>query len=278
MDPVLGARKSIRKCEENVTKQLAEFEDLEVARVQQQRKVKAGVLYWCVGNRTEEDMYSNAVVTPAFAAFLRILGSVISLQDWAHYAGGLDTANGSSGQEAVYTTFEEREFMFHVGPLLPQSEKNRQQIEKKRHIGNDVVVIIFKEDPAPYLVSTVASQFNHVVIVVSSELVEGCVTASGGLSYVYRVNVCAQLGVPPFKPPLPPGGLFTSPSKLRSFLLQKSTPSSPSLPLRLSKVFSSPHCSLLGHAANRCSRKLVLLLSRFLSWYARGSWCVLTAG
>ena len=225
IDPVLSTRKSIRKCEENVTKQLAEFEDLEISCIQQRRTVKAGVLHWRAGNRTEEDMYSNVAITPAFAAFLRILGSVISLKDWAHYAGGLDTTGGSSGEESVYITFDEREFMFHVGPLLPQSEKNRQQIEKKRHIGNDVVVIIFKEDPAPYLVSTVASQFNHVVIVVSSKMVEGAKTDSGGIRYVYQVNVCAQLGVPPFKPPLPPGGIFTSPSKLRSFLLQKGTSS-----------------------------------------------------
>ena len=40
------------------------------------------------------------------------------------------------------------EIMFHVAPFLPYSsskEDKSQQLHKKRHIGNDICVIIFKE-------------------------------------------------------------------------------------------------------------------------------------
>ena len=166
---MLAAHKSIRKCEENVSKQLMEFEGLEVDRMKKQKCLKVGVLYWKQGNRTEEDMYSNTEITEAFEQFLSILGDRIAMEGWDYYAGGLEVT-GTNGRQSVYTTYEEKEIMFHVGPLLPQSKSNRQQIEKKRHIGNDVVVIVFKEDASPYLLSTSASQFNHIIIVISTQV------------------------------------------------------------------------------------------------------------
>jgi hypothetical protein len=56
--------------------------------------------------------------------------------------------------------------MFHVSTLLPYSFDNPQQLERKRHLGNDIVVLIFKEGNTPYLPDTIASDFNHVVAVV----------------------------------------------------------------------------------------------------------------
>lgn len=50
--------------------------------------------------------------------------------------------------------------MFHVSTLLPQDLKNEQQVTKKRFIGNDIVVIIFKEEGAPIITKT-RSQFNR---------------------------------------------------------------------------------------------------------------------
>lgn len=38
--------------------------------------------------------------------------------------------------------------MFHVSTLLPYSRDNRQQVERKRHIGNDIVNIIFIDPPS----------------------------------------------------------------------------------------------------------------------------------
>jgi hypothetical protein len=35
--------------------------------------------------------------------------------------------------------------LFHVAPWLPFDPNNEQQLERKRHIGNDLVVIVFQE-------------------------------------------------------------------------------------------------------------------------------------
>ena len=36
--------------------------------------------------------------------------------------------------------------MFHVAGFLPYYQHDQQQVERKRHIGNDVVVLVFKEN------------------------------------------------------------------------------------------------------------------------------------
>lgn len=35
--------------------------------------------------------------------------------------------------------------MYHVAPLLPFYEKDTQQLERKRHVGNDVVNVVYVE-------------------------------------------------------------------------------------------------------------------------------------
>ena len=43
------------------------------------------------------------------------------------------------------------EIMFHVSALLPFQELDLQRVERKRHLGNDVVLIIFHESkPSGY--------------------------------------------------------------------------------------------------------------------------------
>lgn len=52
---------------------------------------------------------------------------------------------GKTGEHSIYTTFCGYEIMFHVSTLLPHSEVDKQQLEKKRHIGNDICCIVFQE-------------------------------------------------------------------------------------------------------------------------------------
>ncbi len=81
----------------------------------------------------------------------------------------------STGKESVYTVFAGHEIMFHVSTLLPYSKENEQQviialieylitliiclinyinyylvqIERKRHVGNDIVNIVFESSNDP---------------------------------------------------------------------------------------------------------------------------------
>jgi hypothetical protein len=52
--------------------------------------------------------------------------------------------------------------MFHVSTLLPFFPKDDQQVERKRHLGNDVCVIIFKDSAAtPFDPTSIKSEFNR---------------------------------------------------------------------------------------------------------------------
>lgn len=46
------------------------------------------------------------------------------------FRGGLDAHYGQTGDESVYTTFQDCEIMFHVSTLLPFTEGDTQQVGK----------------------------------------------------------------------------------------------------------------------------------------------------
>lgn len=97
---------------------------------------------------------------------MEFLGTITKLQGFTGYRGGLDVrciffkiafyyflffccnnifykiAN-STGEVSVYTTHKGFEIMFHVATMLPFQEQDEQKVERKRHIGNDVVCFLF---------------------------------------------------------------------------------------------------------------------------------------
>ena len=62
--------------------------------------------------------------------------------------------------------------MFHVSTLLPHNPLDKQQLERKRHIGNDLVVIIFQEGDQVYRPTTLSSRQVQVVFLVSPEMID----------------------------------------------------------------------------------------------------------
>ncbi len=157
---------------------------------------KFGVIYWKDG-QNEDEAFANQS-SPAFAAFLGHLGAKIKLKGWSKYRGGLNVQNNETGEESVYTEWNGFEVMFHVSTLLPFNKADKQQLERKRHLGNDVVIVVFRErGDVPFDVSQFHSQFNHVFVVVSPLGAKG-----------YRVGVTCKPGVPFFGPRIPQGGVF----------------------------------------------------------------------
>lgn len=61
----------------------------------------------------------------------------------------------------MFTEFKDYEIMFHVSTLLPFMPADEQKIERKRHLGNDIVVIVFKEGNTPFLPAICKSVFNR---------------------------------------------------------------------------------------------------------------------
>ncbi|XP_034553148.1 rap1 GTPase-activating protein 2 [Notolabrus celidotus] len=177
---------------------------------------KFGILYQKEGQLTEEDILSNNEESEEFKEFLSILGETIELQGFPGFRGGLDVCHGQTGSEAVYTSFHGREIMFHVATKLPFTEGDPQQLQRKRHIGNDIVALVYQEGKTPFLCDVVKSHFLHCFLVVRriQRPEETEETA-------YQVSVTAREDVPPFGPVLPDPPIFTEQSIMREFLLTK---------------------------------------------------------
>ncbi|KAH8244170.1 hypothetical protein KR026_001729 [Drosophila bipectinata] len=175
---------------------------------------KFGVLYQRYGQSTEEELFGNQQTSPAFDEFLDVLGQRIRLKDHKGYRGGLDIQNGHTGDTAVYEVFKEREIMFHVSTLLPHTEGDPQQLQRKRHIGNDIVAIVFQETNTPFSPDMIASHFLHAFIVVQP--IEPNTPHAR-----YKVSVTARDDVPFFGPTLPNPAVFRKGQEFKEFILTK---------------------------------------------------------
>ncbi|KAI3353732.1 hypothetical protein L3Q82_004964 [Scortum barcoo] len=179
------------------------------------QKHKVGVLLCRAGQSTEEEMYNNEEASPAFSAFLELLGEQVLLKGFAKYAAQLDTKTDSTGTHSLYTSYQGYEVMFHVSTMLPYMPNNPQQLLRKRHIGNDIVTIIFQEPGAlPFTPQNIRSHFQHVFVIVR-------VHNPCSESTCYSVAVTRMKDVPPFGPPIPSGVTFRDPETFRNFLLAK---------------------------------------------------------
>ncbi|XP_010597342.2 signal-induced proliferation-associated protein 1 isoform X4 [Loxodonta africana] len=179
-----------------------------------QRKV--GILYCRAGQGSEEEMYNNQDAGPAFTQFIKLLGNVVRLKGFENYRAQLDTKTDSTGTHSLYTTYQDHEIMFHVSTMLPYTPNNQQQLLRKRHIGNNIVTIVFQEPGSkPFCPTTIRSHFQHVFLVVQ-------VHAPCTLHTSYRVAVSRTQDTPAFGPALPPGGgPFQANADFRAFLLAK---------------------------------------------------------
>ncbi|RWS08731.1 signal-induced proliferation-associated 1-like protein 2 [Dinothrombium tinctorium] len=181
------------------------------------RTYKVGVLYSKGGQNTEEEMYNNETAGPYLEEFLTCLGEKIRLKGFDKYRAGLDNKTDTTGLYSVYSTYIDCEIMFHVSTLLPYTPNNKQQLLRKRHIGNDIVTIVFQEpDALPFTPKTIRSQFQHVFIIVRV-----IPSTSNGVPTRYAVAVSRSKEVPVFGPPIPEKGIFTKSKAFTEFLLSK---------------------------------------------------------
>ncbi|XP_069547286.1 rap1 GTPase-activating protein 1 isoform X15 [Brachyistius frenatus] len=175
---------------------------------------KFGVIYQKFGQTSEEELFGNMEESPSFVEFLEFLGQKIELHDFKGFRGGLDVTHGQTGTESVYTDFHNKEIMFHVSTKLPYTEGDSQQLQRKRHIGNDIVAIMFQEENTPFVPDMIQSNFLHAYVVVQVE--NACTD-----NVTYKVSVTARDDVPFFGPALPDPAIFKKGPEFREFLFTK---------------------------------------------------------
>ncbi|NXF76090.1 RPGP1 protein, partial [Sclerurus mexicanus] len=195
---------------------------------------KFGVIYQKLGQTSEEELFGTTEESPAFTEFLDVLGQRVQLRDFKGFRGGLDVTHGQTGSESVYCHFRDKEIMFHVGfrslwhpwcdhplslisccaPPCPPVSPLSPQLQRKRHIGNDIVAIVFQDENTPFVPDMIASNFLHAFVVVQLE-------QGGSQGTLYKVSVTARDDVPFFGPPLPDPAVFRKGPEFQEFLLTK---------------------------------------------------------
>ncbi|XP_061759128.1 rap1 GTPase-activating protein 1 isoform X8 [Nerophis ophidion] len=175
---------------------------------------KFGVIYQKFGQTSEEELFGNSQESPAFVEFLDFLGDKIELHNFKGFRGGLDVTHGQTGTESIYCNYRNKEVMFHVSTKLPYTEGDTQQLQRKRHIGNDIVAIVFQEENTPFVPDMIASNFLHAYIVV--QVVNPCSD-----DVLYKVSVTARDDVPFFGPALPNPAVFKKGPEFHEFIFTK---------------------------------------------------------
>lgn len=175
---------------------------------------KFGVLYQSYGQTTEYELFSNNDTTPAFNEFLQMIGHQVKLRDHKGYRASMDVRNGLTGEFAVYESFKGIEIMYHVTTLFPYAIGDAQHVNRKCHIGNDIVAIVFQEENTPFTPTMIKSNFLHVFIVVQP--IDPLTPNTR-----YKVAITARDDVPEFGPPLPTPAIFQKGPEFKEFLLTK---------------------------------------------------------
>ncbi|KAG0037235.1 Rap1 GTPase-activating protein 2 [Podila clonocystis] len=179
---------------------------------------KFGVLLVRPGQKCEEDWFGNQTDTSArFQEFLEsgALGQKVTLKGFERFSAGLDTRLGETGEYSYFDTWGDGfEIMYHVSTMLPFNTLDPQQIQRKRHIGNDIVCIVFVDGDQPFVPNAIKSQFLHIFAIIHPiSLPDG--------TRGYSVTIACDEQVPEFGPPLPDPPIFRSSIELRAFLLCK---------------------------------------------------------
>ncbi|XP_046430449.1 uncharacterized protein rsh isoform X1 [Neodiprion pinetum] len=179
-------------------------------------ELKVGVIYVQEEQYSEEEILDNNDNSLSFEEFLQILGDKVRLKGFDKYKGGLDTVHDLTGLYSVYTNWRGIEIMFHVSTLLPYEKHDPQKLQRKRHIGNDIVCVVFLEaDNTSFSPACIKSHFLHTFILVRvSPRIKRKITR-------YEVSVVTRDEVGAYKPYLWEQSIFEKGPMFREWILTK---------------------------------------------------------
>ncbi|CDH55685.1 gtpase activating protein [Lichtheimia corymbifera JMRC:FSU:9682] len=129
---------------------------------------KVGVLYVGRGQRTEVEILSNTHGSPDYVRFLNALGSIERLRGRTDNTGGLDREMDIDGRYAYFWRDDVTQMIFHAATMMPTDlTRDPRCSNKKRHIGNDFVTVVYNDSGHEYAFDTLPGQFNFINIVVT---------------------------------------------------------------------------------------------------------------
>ncbi|XP_059218491.1 tuberin [Stomoxys calcitrans] len=130
---------------------------------------KIGVLYVGQGQcNNVVEILRNSHGSTRYVEFLRGMGTLVSLKEAAQNNLFITLDTGGADGKFTYVWKDDIvQVTFHVATLMPTkltSDPNCN--EKKKHIGNDYVNIIYNESGEEYNLNTISGQFNYACVIV----------------------------------------------------------------------------------------------------------------
>uniref|UniRef100_A0A672R4T4 Tuberin n=1 Tax=Sinocyclocheilus grahami TaxID=75366 RepID=A0A672R4T4_SINGR len=130
---------------------------------------KIGVVFVGAGQANNEvSILSNEYGSNRYAQFLTGLGKLIHLKDCDPdqiFLGGLDQY-GDDGEFTYCWHDDIMQAIFHIATLMPNRESDKGCCNKKRHIGNDFVVVVYNDSGEEYKLGTIKGQFNFAEVLI----------------------------------------------------------------------------------------------------------------
>jgi hypothetical protein len=167
---------------------------------------KVGVIYVGENQTGEVEILSNIQGSSDYTEFLSGLGTLTKLKGARFNTQGLDRQSDSDGEYTFCWRDRVTEIVFHVTTQMPTNlDQDPQCINKKRHIGNDFVNIIFNNSGKEFRFDTFPSDFNYVNIVITPESQESFVASrfrsrAHARNAFYKVHVMSKPGFPEISP------------------------------------------------------------------------------
>ncbi|XP_030373019.1 tuberin [Scaptodrosophila lebanonensis] len=130
---------------------------------------RIGVLYVGQGQcNNEVEILRNSYGSTRYVEFLRSIGTLVNLKEAEqnNLFIGLDKS-GADGKFTYIWKDDILQVTFHVATLMPTNLQDDPNCnEKKKHIGNDFVKILYNESGEECNLATMSGQFNYACVIV----------------------------------------------------------------------------------------------------------------
>jgi hypothetical protein len=163
---------------------------------------RIGVIYIGPSQSSEAEILANVTGSAAYTSFIGDLGTLTSLKGATFNTQGLDREFDSDGEYTYCWRDRVTEIVFHITSMMPTDlSSDPGCTNKKKHVGNDFVNIIWNESGQEFRFNTFPSQFNYVYIVITpSDSPSFLDMRRTPGKYYYKVQVLSAPGFPELSP------------------------------------------------------------------------------
>ncbi|KAI0547254.1 tuberin [Xylaria curta] len=167
---------------------------------------KVGIIYIGENQVDEVEILANVSGSSDYVEFLNGLGTLTKIKGATFNLQGLDRQYDTDGEYTFCWRDRVTELVFHVTTQMPTNlERDPRCTQKKQHIGNDFVNIVFNDSGLPFRFDTFPSEFNYVYIVITPESRASFVatrqrTPKDLEDSFYKVQVMSKAGFPEISP------------------------------------------------------------------------------